>query len=97
MGGHGAEDPHTGVQIAHVEQSPVRQVLWRGGGPAVFFRLGEEKSELHTPPQILCCPLSFNDTATTEIYTLSLHDALPILTRSGAVGAGLPVSTAPGR
>src|SRR3712207_7427774 len=26
----------------------------------------------------------FNDTATTEIYTLSLHDALPI--SSGAVG-----------
>src|SRR6266852_7741036 len=27
----------------------------------------------------------FNDTATTEIYTLSLHDALPIsTTRSGA-------------
>src|SRR3990172_8613866 len=24
---------------------------------------------------------SFNDTATTEIYTLSLHDALPIYTR----------------
>src|SRR3712207_7624576 len=24
----------------------------------------------------------FNDTATTEIYTLSLHDALPILTQS---------------
>src|SRR4029079_19834827 len=24
----------------------------------------------------------FNDTATTEIYTLSLHDALPICTRS---------------
>src|SRR3712207_8365692 len=24
----------------------------------------------------------FNDTATTEIYTLSLHDALPIYTRS---------------
>src|SRR5258708_28859122 len=28
-----------------------------------------------TPP-----PFFFNDTATTEIYTLSLHDALPILT-----------------
>src|SRR2546429_3991844 len=27
----------------------------------------------------------FNDTATTEIYTLSLHDALPI-----CVGAGVP-------
>src|SRR5215204_6721814 len=25
----------------------------------------------------------FNDTATTEIYTLSLHDALPICTASG--------------
>src|SRR3712207_8465053 len=36
----------------------------------------------------------FNDTATTEIYTLSLHDALPIsLHRAGggcALPAGLP-------
>src|SRR5260370_12152747 len=31
----------------------------------------------------------FNDTATTEIYTLSLHDALPISTRPrGRRGAG---------
>src|SRR3989449_7417514 len=31
--------------------------------------------------QLLSCSLFFffNDTATTEIYTLSLHDALPIL------------------
>src|SRR2546427_2357611 len=29
----------------------------------------------------------FNDTATTEIYTLSLHDALPILSQTIA-GAG---------
>src|SRR2546422_11575197 len=32
-----------------------------------------------------CCPppfFFFNDTATTEIYTLSLHDALPISTSS---------------
>src|SRR2546430_8310520 len=27
------------------------------------------------------CFFFFNDTATTEIYTLSLHDALPILNR----------------
>src|SRR2546426_8476559 len=27
----------------------------------------------------------FNDTATTEIYTLSLHDALPIYVRAGQV------------
>src|SRR5947199_10188160 len=32
----------------------------------------------------------FNDTATTEIYTLSLHDALPIL-RYGFAGGGLPL------
>src|SRR5688572_31494545 len=31
----------------------------------------------------------FNDTATTEIYTLSLHDALPIFGNSGSrVGVG---------
>src|SRR6266576_6761399 len=31
----------------------------------------------------------FNDTATTEIYTLSLHDALPILRcREGSAGGG---------
>src|SRR5256885_12018670 len=29
----------------------------------------------------------FNDTATTEIYTLSLHDALPILSFRKMVGA----------
>src|SRR3712207_9417162 len=29
----------------------------------------------------------FNDTATTEIYTLSLHDALPICTRALTVCA----------
>src|SRR5256885_14651320 len=30
---------------------------------------------------LICCSsfFFFNDTATTEIYTLSLHDALPIL------------------
>src|SRR2546430_12756224 len=30
----------------------------------------------------------FNDTATTEIYTLSLHDALPIFRRLSADGRG---------
>src|SRR5690349_5069081 len=30
----------------------------------------------------------FNDTATTEIYTLSLHDALPI--SEGEAGEGIP-------
>src|SRR2546427_6126871 len=34
---------------------------------------------LHCP--FFCFFFFFNDTATTEIYTLSLHDALPILGR----------------
>src|SRR3712207_7418756 len=39
----------------------------------------------------------FNDTATTEIYTLSLHDALPILVRILAPEApkGCPSAIAP--
>src|SRR5262245_65502966 len=32
----------------------------------------------------------FNDTATTEIYTLSLHDALPIFIALGRVSDGDP-------
>src|SRR3989337_3544286 len=37
----------------------------------------------------------FNDTATTEIYTLSLHDALPIC--QGRTGGHLPGGGEPGR
>src|SRR3989454_11555137 len=35
-----------------------------------------------------CLLFFFNDTATTEIYTLSLHDALPISLHRGGCGAG---------
>src|SRR2546426_2412593 len=35
----------------------------------------------------MCRLFFFNDTATTEIYTLSLHDALPILARKAKSGA----------
>ena len=35
----------------------------------------------------------FNDTATTEIYTLSLHDALPIYKYSGVTGVIFPKFT----
>src|ERR1041384_7655108 len=40
----------------------------------------------------MCCPFYFfffNDTATTEIYTLSLHDALPISALEPLVEAGI--------
>src|SRR2546430_9327562 len=36
-------------------------------------------------PNSSCSFFFFNDTATTEIYTLSLHDALPIYGRPQAV------------
>src|ERR1039458_5539975 len=39
----------------------------------------------------------FNDTATTEIYTLSLHDALPISTHSSAGRATAHLWPLPGR
>src|SRR3712207_3528290 len=39
---------------------------------------GEHTAELQSRPQLLFRLFFFNDTATTEIYTLSLHDALPI-------------------
>src|SRR6266700_2281807 len=40
-------------------------------------------------PSLLSFFFFFNDTATTEIYTLSLHDALPIFDRLHTDGAHL--------
>src|SRR2546430_13387272 len=37
----------------------------------------------------------FNDTATTEIYTLSLHDALPIWGRDRTCGRGAVLDPVP--
>src|SRR5258708_21741077 len=39
----------------------------------------------------------FNDTATTEIYTLSLHDALPISRGAPRRSRPLPISKSPTR
>src|SRR5206468_11505272 len=39
------------------------------------------------------CFFFFNDPATTEIYTLSLHDALPIYQTSGANSSPSPTCT----
>src|SRR3989449_9202111 len=49
-----------------------------------------------TPLLLVSLFFFFNDTATTEIYTLSLHDALPISTprRSAACGFGAGRSAA---
>src|SRR2546427_5235981 len=54
-----------------------------------YFR---NTTELYTPVVFF-----FNDTATTEIYTLSLHDALPIWPlRAGPHPQG-PLGAGPGR
>src|SRR5258708_35008040 len=61
-------------------------------------------SQLPTPVLVLCRLTSlllaffffFNDTATTEIYTLSLHDALPISTTCAACGSAPSTACATG-
>src|SRR2546426_130281 len=40
-------------------------------------------SRVNTALVVMSFFFFFNDTATTEIYTLSLHDALPIWSRAG--------------
>src|ERR1041385_6347068 len=55
----------------------------RLGRPALNNLINGNRSEEHTSElqsrlHLGCRLLFFNDTATTEIYTLSLHDALPI-------------------
>src|SRR5205807_10513747 len=41
----------------------------------------------HVARPSIIYPFFFNDTATTEIYTLSLHDALPIFENAAASAA----------
>ena len=69
--------------------------------PHVRLRSEEHTSELQSQGHIsyavfclICCRACrrhhrffFNDTATTEIYTLSLHDALPIWLAVGTTGS----------
>src|SRR5258705_415985 len=54
-------------------------------GTARRTRSEKHTAELQSLKQLLCPAFFFNDTATTKIYPLSLHDALPIST--GPAGA----------
>src|SRR3990167_6856273 len=82
----------------------------RGGRLQVFqlqlaleLRSEEHTSELQSQSNLLFPLFFFNDTATTEIYTLSLHDALPISRRPGLrsaactrwAAAGFPAAACP--
>src|SRR6266511_6156857 len=51
----------------------------------------------YSPPTSLLFVFFFNDTATTEIYTLSLHDALPICLRAFHAGRAHRMAYAPER
>src|ERR1017187_6316149 len=47
-------------------------------------------------PVLTCLVFFFNDTATTEIYTLSLHDALPIYCETQSPRRGDPTTALQG-
>src|ERR1043166_3938891 len=66
------DDRRSAVALPEV---PLLGVLPGTGG---LTRSEEHTSELQSRFGISYAVFFFNDTATTEIYTLSLHDALPI-------------------
>src|SRR3990167_155400 len=65
--------PNVTVDAAALCIKSGNAVILRGGSDRKSTRLNSSHS------QISYSLFFFNDTATTEIYTLSLHDALPIL------------------
>src|ERR1044072_3173934 len=69
------------VALPPVHARDVVAVLQHAGGDRdrKSTRLNSSHTDISRMPSFF-----FNDTATTEIYTLSLHDALPISRRSGA-------------
>src|SRR2546427_588442 len=82
----------TGVLIADTVPANTTFVSATGGGTlsggVVTWSIGNLAAGGSGSVQIFF----FNDTATTEIYTLSLHDALPICNETAAV-SGAAIST----
>ena len=69
--------------MAHDEAEPAEgAIVFERAQRITVIRSEEHTSELQSRRDLVCRLLLeknfFNDTATTEIYTLSLHDALPI-------------------
>src|SRR3990172_1855624 len=62
--------------------SKVRVWNWEADLPSRLARADRKSTRLNSSHGYISYSLFFfNDTATTEIYTLSLHDALPIFRR----------------
>src|SRR5271166_1629949 len=72
-----------------------KNTRWRGLGAKKSAQQQNDAKTIHHY-LVISCFFFFNDTATTEIYTLSLHDALPI-SRRGPPRAGLFASAPLGR
>src|SRR3990167_2072867 len=53
-------------------------VIYQNGTNVGIGTRSEEHTSLQSQSNLVLPPFFFNDTATTEIYPLSLHDALPI-------------------
>src|ERR1039457_5225184 len=70
-----------GAAVGKVESAEVLSKLGLEAGRDFLYRSEEHTSELQSPCNLVCRLFFLNDTATTEIYTLSLHDALPISLR----------------
>src|SRR5690606_2422903 len=73
-GRHGAGRLLTSVPADLVRSCPGSGACAALGGPV----RAPARSHAGRAPPLGLGPFFFNDTATTEIYTLSLHDALPI-------------------
>src|ERR1039457_2565780 len=83
------------VLIPLNQDSMDRHLRLMKAGSCVLYdgdRSEEQTSELQSTCKIARPLFFFNDTATTEIYTLSLHDALPICADSAQPGFHGPAS-----
>ena len=69
--------PDQGLNPCPLHWQADSQPLRHQGSPTVFILFAVRMTELSPEPSVFPT-FFFNDTATTEIYTLSLHDALPI-------------------
>src|ERR1044071_1898927 len=74
---------HRVLDVVYAGDAVMTAEQERGVVARKAVRSEEHTSELQSRVDIAYAVFFFNDTATTEIYTLSLHDALPISSCTG--------------
>src|SRR3712207_6115056 len=84
----GADAARRGQQPSHLAPRPDRKSTRLNSSHAnisyAVFCLKKKKEDISSCVLVFRVVFFFNDTATTEIYTLSLHDALPISSATSA-------------